>query len=226
MALIPPKPIRIAHHIFLDIETIPTQDKRIRNFIAESVKPPGNMKKAETIAEWEKNEKPAAIEKALEQASLDGAYNNIVCIGAAANNSEPVSFMGKEKEILSELYAWLGERVSAGTIYVGHNIVGFDLKNIRQRSMILGIKPPHFMPFNTKPWDANPFDTMVQWDSRNFVSMDKIAMALGIRGKTGNGSEVYAMWKAEMFDAIADYCKADVELVRKIYNRMTFADAA
>ena len=51
--------------LYLDAETLPSHDPAIREQIAGEIKPPGSMKKAETIAAWEAEEKPAAIEKAV-----------------------------------------------------------------------------------------------------------------------------------------------------------------
>ena len=45
--------------IYLDIETIPGQSPELKTEIAATIKPPGSMKKAETIARWEAEEKPA-----------------------------------------------------------------------------------------------------------------------------------------------------------------------
>jgi predicted PolB exonuclease-like 3'-5' exonuclease len=77
------------------------------------------------------------------------------------------------------------------------------------------------MPFDAKPWDRNPFDTMVQWDSKNNAKLDKIARALGLEGKGDvDGSDVYQMWKDGKFTEIADYCKSDVAMTREVYKKM------
>ena len=99
------------------------------------------------------------------------------------------------------------------------------MKIIRQRSIVLGIRPRSNMPFDAKPWDTNPFDTLVQWDSdrQKMISLDKLAKALGIQGKSDiDGSMVYGMWKEGKFDEIAQYCADDVRMVRDVYKRITF----
>ena len=45
------------NYLYLDIETIPAQSPEAHAAIAENVKPPAQMKKAETIAAWEANDK-------------------------------------------------------------------------------------------------------------------------------------------------------------------------
>ena len=62
---------------YIDIETIPTQSAETRARIADTVKPPATMKKAETIAAWEAEQKPVAVEEAISKTGLKGAYGHI-----------------------------------------------------------------------------------------------------------------------------------------------------
>lgn len=204
-------------HIFLDIETIPTQVKALQDYILENVKAPSNYKDPEKIEAYIKE----AREDALLKASFDGGFNQIVCVSVAKDDEDPISFIGEEKKILTDLYAWIDDVKSYAMAFVGHNISGFDMRVLRQRSIVNGIKLPHFMPFDAKPWDLNPYDTMVQWDSKNSVSMDKLATILGIGGKGSvNGADVYPMWKEGRIEDVAKYCESDVLLVRKIFRKM------
>lgn len=212
--------------IYLDIETIPSQLPWVKDYIAEKTTPPGNIKKQETVDAWYAEKHQDAIEEALLKCSFDGAVNHIICISASAANGEPVSFYQKDIEneglLLLDFYTWLQNSSSEfGRVFVGHNVSGFDLKVIRQRSIILGVKPPPGIPFDAKPWEKNPFDTMVQWDSKNMTSLDKIARALGIEAKSDvDGSMVYQMWKEGKHKEIADYCCDDVRMVREVYKKI------
>lgn len=67
--------------LFLDIETLPADRHDVRNYIAATVKPPGNISKAETIAKWEAESKPGAIAEAIDKTSFDGAFGRVCCIG-------------------------------------------------------------------------------------------------------------------------------------------------
>src|SRR5690606_38682845 len=132
-----------------------------------------------------------------------------------------------EREILKAFYAFVQDLKKGGYVdvirWIGHNITGIDLKIIRHRSMILGIRPPASIPFHSKPWDENPYDTMAQWDARNFVSLDKLAKAFGLAGKGDvDGSKVYDMYLNGQFKEIGEYCADDAELAYKIYQRMIF----
>lgn len=214
--------------IYLDIETIPTQHQDLVDYIGESVKPPGNMKKAETIAKWELEEKPEAIINAVNSSALDGCFNHIVCIGFAFDDL-PVETLyidnvNNEADMLHRFYDRLKEHYTmlSGKTWVGHNIIGFDLPVLKQRSILLGVKPPPSIPNDGKPWEKNPFDTMTQWDKRNFVKLEKLAKVMGFEAKSMNGADVYQAWKEKREADIRSYCAGDVELVRKIHARMEF----
>src|ERR1041385_6964774 len=143
--------------LYLDIETIPTRSNRIRSSIADAIKPPGNMKKAETIAEWEANNKQAAVEEEINRTSLDGAYGNICCIGWAID-SQPVksSYGEDEKKVLGDFIAEINKDLTylrhVRSRVVGHNVLGFDIRFIWQRAIVLGIKVPNWFPRDPKPW--------------------------------------------------------------------------
>ena len=73
-------------------------------------------------------------------------------------------------------------------IFVGHNLVNFDLPFIYRRAVILGIQPPAFLPINPSPFNEYVFDTMLQWaGSKGRISMQNLCEALGIPGKETDG---------------------------------------
>lgn len=217
-----------ASKIYLDIETIPSQEPWVRQYVEETISPPKTIKKQESIDKWMAEERPAAIDDAIDKAGFEGATNHIISIGVAVDDNPPVDFSAHdillEREILVSFYNYLEEKTDRmNRIFIGHNIAGFDLRVIRQRSIIKGVKIPMNIPFNAKPWDANPFDTMVQWTGspRDFIKLDKLARAFGFQGKEGmDGSKVYAAWQAGRIQEIADYCRADVEMTRAVYKKM------
>lgn len=66
-----------------------------------------------------------------------------------------------------------------------------------------------------------------KWSPRKFVSLDRLAKVLGLESSKGqgiSGSLVYDRFRAGCHQEIADYCLRDVELVRRAYYRMSFAD--
>jgi len=212
--------------ITFDIETIPTEDASVIAEIAKSIKPPATMKKAETIAEWVEMEKQKAIDEAISKTSFDGGYGSICCIGWAIDDGEPFASIGKEEDILSQFFTDLDESYSPrdDMVFVGHNVSSFDLRFLYQRAVVLGIKPPFFMPFNAKSWDKSIYDTMTAWAGfGNRVSLDKLCKIFGFEYESEiDGSMVYEYYKAGRIEEIAKYCKEDVINTRKVYNKLTF----
>lgn len=230
--------------LFLDIETIPTQDQAARAEIAAGVTPPGSMSKADTIAAWEKEKKPALVEEAWRRTSFDGALGQIVVIGCALEDAKPAchfesdpkrcTTLAAEAAVLRAFFKSLQkvpETERHGLVVVGHNVAEFDLRFIWQRSVIHGIRPPHWMPWNAKPWGDRVFDTMLAWaGARGRISLDKLCKVLGVAGKGSeigdeiDGSKVWDFVASGRIAEVATYCEADVARAREIHARLTFAE--
>lgn len=237
-------------NIYLDIETIPGQAPAVREMIAETITPPANMSKPETIAKWWAEQSETAIEEAWRKTSLDGAFGHIAVIGYAINDAEPVTIYHDlygapevERDMLGTFFSAIaeaGSRTLAGgtrsdttPTFIGHNVLDFDLRFIFQRAVMLGIRPPSCIPFDAKPWDKTVFDTMTAWaGARNLVSLDKLCRAFGIDtkgseiGEEIDGSNVWDFVREGRIADVARYCAGDVERVRQIHRRLTFQLAA
>jgi hypothetical protein len=237
-------------NIYLDIETIPGQSPDVKQQIASTITAPATYKKAESIAEWERDKKPEAVEEAWLKTSFDGAMGHIAVVSLAIDDQAPITIYRPdygtpetERFILTELYRHLSEasgrllaggtRSGSSPVIIGHNVLDFDLRFIFQRSVMLGVRPPSFIPFDAKPWDKTVFDTMTAWAGvRNRVNQDKLCKAFGIDGKGTeigeeiDGSKVWEFVKSGRIDDVAKYCAGDVERVRRIHQRLTFQSAA
>ena len=216
--------------LYLDIETIPAQSEAARFRIAETIKPPAQMKKPETIARWEAEEKDAAIEEALSRTGLNGGYGHVCCICWALNEGpvlvQDAHDASDEKDVLVAFFDYFKQRYTHNRrVVVGHNVAEFDLQFLRQRSMALGIKIPGWFPLNPKPWGDDVFDTMTAWAGpRDRVSLDDLCFYLGIEGKGAiDGSMVADLFARGEHETIAQYCMDDVERVRSIHKKMRFA---
>lgn len=231
--------------VVFDIETIPAQDPTVRAEIERSVLPPKTLKKAESIAAWEAEDRPAAIEEKWRKTALDGGRGHIVvlswCIDDGPVESEWCEdWFGAEASILRGFFDRVSDRLrdkrsggdSRRPVVVGHNHIGFDLRFVYQRCVVLGIQPPWWLPVNPRPWDSDVvFDTMVQWAGiRDYVRMDDVCSALGVGGKgsefDGNedidGSRVWDYVRDGKVGIVARYCAGDVERTRAMFRRMTF----
>jgi predicted PolB exonuclease-like 3'-5' exonuclease len=217
--------------LYFDIETLPATEeshKTLRYLYdrRQSKVDPDSERGQETFEEY------------LSQTSFDGAFGRVLVI-AYAINDEPPKFIcnpDNEKKTLEEFW----QVASKIDVFVGHNIMDFDLRFILQRSAILGVKPTwnKFEIPGKKPWELdkflsfaryrnNPiFDTMHEWSnwSRPNVGLEHIALAMNIpTPKDGiDGSEVAAFYEAGKVKEICDYCVRDVETTRAVYKRMTF----
>lgn len=217
--------------VHFDIETIPSQLSWVREYYTEKTPvptPPGNIKKQETIDRWlAENTHADAVEAAIAKSGFSGASNHIVALSWAVNDGGvKAGYIGsdvsQEKPLLEAFFADIADL--SMPIFCGHNIIGFDLRVLKQRAMILGVKTPSCFPLDPRAWDKNVYDTMLKWDSdrQSMISMDLLARALGIEGKDGiDGSMVYPMWLEGKHKEISDYCSDDVRMGREIYKKMT-----
>jgi len=214
-------------NLYFDIETIPTQNAEFIADIAKGIKPPATMKKAETIAEWEKNDKQSAIDDAVGKTSFDGAYGSIICIGYAIDDGEVISLTNaSEGEILCSFFNALdaANPRNLDVTVIGHNVAEFDLKFLFKRCVVLDIKPPKYLPFKAKSWDKTIFDTMTEFAGyKDRISLDKLCKVLGIESNnTHTGADVYPMYKEGKIAEIASYCADDVSITREVYKRLNF----
>jgi hypothetical protein len=191
------------------------------------------------LAQWAERFKTEATETAAQdlwrKTSFDGASGHICVIGVSIDDQPPVSIYrddwhASEATVLREFFS-LVDSVCADSpnvqpTFIGHNVIGFDLRFIYQRAVVLGVKPSHNVPFNARPLgDRAAFDTMTAWAGfGNRISLDKLARALKVGGKGDiDGSMVWDYVKDGRISEVADYCKNDVELTRAVYKRMTFS---
>ena len=215
------------YNVFFDIETIPAQSQAAYDQIAAEIKPPAAMKKAETIAAWEADQKPAAILDQLAKTSFDPAQGHICTIAWAGDDGEPdcahAETIDQEADVLRAFFGVLKGHHRA--TFIGHYITGFDLRFILCRAVVLGVPIPQCIPRDPKPWGGKTFDTMTAWaGARGSISMDQLCRALGLEGKGDfDGSMVAEAWANGEHQRIADYCKADVQATREIWRKFQAA---
>jgi hypothetical protein len=215
--------------IYLDIETLPTMRDDIKAELCANIKPPGQYKKPESIAEWFEREGAEALDQEYRKTALDGAYGEIIVIGVAIDDEDPITLSGEETDTLPQFNKFLDSILRPyDSLVVGHNVIQFDLRFLMHRYMIRGIKPHTVIrrAAQAKPWDGEKvFDTMVRWaGAGNRVSLDKLCKAFSIPSPKGDidGSKVMDYVRDGRMAEVAAYCGKDVEATRQIYKRMTF----
>ncbi|MFC1663282.1 ribonuclease H-like domain-containing protein [Patescibacteria group bacterium] len=200
----------------LDIETIPAEEAK-RKIIEKDIEARTSLKRL----------KPDNREDLFRKTALDGNYGRILCIGyiKKPGNKKADIIAGEESEILAKFW----ELAKDINLFIGHNVIDFDLKFIYKRSIILGIKPTQWLPFAR--YRNNPiFDTMYEWEKWTYgakIKLDELAKVLGLPTSKQDidGSQVYDYFLKGKTDMIYNYCKADVELTQAIYNKMIFSSS-
>ena len=194
--------------IFLDIETVPTDPSLQENGLLE--------------AQIQLNEA-----ELLKKLSLSAVTAKIICICYAVEppvGCEVQALQGEETEIINAFWKLAADC----NLFVGHNILDFDLRFIYQRSIIHQIKPSRDLPF-ARFRNAPIYDTMQEWSKwgREHASLDTLSKALGIPSpkETLDGSKVYPYYRAGKIAEIIEYCKRDVDSTRQVYRRLTFTKA-
>ncbi|MFH1366755.1 MAG: ribonuclease H-like domain-containing protein [Patescibacteria group bacterium] len=200
--------------LFLDIETIPA-DPEVWKRLEKDLQIKYELKK----------KKPFIREDAYHKTALDGSYGRILCLGylKEPEMSKAEVLVGEEKEILKKFW----EMASNVSLFIGHNVMDFDLQFIYKRSIVNQIKPTLWLSFAR--YRNNPiYDTMKEWERWSMsssISLDELAKILGFESsKSGglDGSRVFEYYQKGKLKEIYKYCQADVEVTRKIYHKMNF----
>lgn len=212
----------MVRRIFVDLETLPPDKGNAATGVREEI---GSCSAEE-----------------FRRLALDGDFGRILTIGVIIEQDGQVThrgLLGRERQTmrfhLDEARTlrgfWKlmkGFNVSRDLV-IGHNIFDFDLPLLYKRSVIQRVPPTVELPF-TRYRSRPVFDTMHQWNKwspRKFVSLDRLAKVLSLESSKGQGIDgrlVYDRFCEGCHAEIADYCMRDVELVREIYCRMSFAE--
>lgn len=204
--------------LLFDIETLPGEDRqRWEETQGKSVKP----RKGEDQAD--------AVERAYRETALDGDFGRIFCIAYCREppRDGPVNVLwGEERQILEKFW----EIARDAALFVGHNVFEFDLKFIYKRSIIHRIRPTRELSFARYRNDPI-YDTMSEWERwgrGEGITLERLALALGLPSpkEKMSGAEVWDYYQAGRQEEILDYCKGDVDVLRQVYRRMTFTEAA
>lgn len=214
--------------IFLDVETLPADESKheqLRYLFGKKLEKKNKRREMseEVIMEELAGKEEAKFEDYIRGTSFDGAFGRVLCIAYAINDGPLEVICNPENEKATLENFW--DLVKDVDLFVGHNILGFDLKFLYQRSVVLGVKPSQNISF-AKFRNFPVYDTMHEWShwTDKSVGLEHIALALGISTpKEGiDGSQVYDFYKAGKVKEICDYCKRDVETTRAVYKRINF----
>lgn len=216
--------------IFLDIETLPTNDNSVIQELKAGITAPGQFKKPESIQQWLAENGEQVLQDAVRKTSFDGMFGRICCMAWATWEGGVLSCVTSEDNILKKFYSWIDDYCRWENInnvmLCGHNIHGFDLPFIKHRSIINKVMPSRHIEslFAASRYSDRIQDTMLLWSQEKDkrVSMNKLCRALGIEDDGGfDGSMVADAWETDR-QKVIDHCILDVKRVREIYKRLTF----
>lgn len=206
---------------FFDIETRRTSDPSLIARLQAAVKPPGNIKKPETIAKWWSEEGADAKLRAVEQTSLDGTYGRLASF-AWASFDEPVRCVHGDDEpgMLNAARQFFVSDPQQGLLVAFNG--EFDLRFLKQRMIVNGIRVPSVI--NDALSDRyGYFDPMREWAGyRGYIKQTELEAVLGIsRDDDLTGADVGAAIDAGDWASVERHNIADVQNLRDIYRRMT-----
>jgi hypothetical protein len=228
--------------ITIDIETIPSQKLGARERIRASLKPPGTLKKPESIAAWWANESEAAVEDGYRKQSLDGGLAGEVISIAIAANDDDVGWVfcrttdQPEALVLAEFVQAVEQRLKATQdsdsphfawtnepFFIAHN-ASFDLGYLWRRCIINSIALTFKLPSPSARAGKDYGDTMLAWAGfGGRVSLDALCRALGVPSPKDDGidgSKVFDAWLAGEHERIAAYNLRDTLATREVWHRL------
>ena len=216
-------------NIFIDIETVKSSRIDLSAYFKAKQKPPAKMSVQTTIDKWWKDKAEGDLEKQIEKTSLSGDYGEIISIswvlgnGSVSNvyrypeNSEAYLLQAFNLALVADL-----EKREISN-WVGFNHISFDLPFLRKRFILNSIKPNFNLPVNSKAWDKNVCDLMIEWAGHGGrISQDELCFILGIEGKPSDicGANVGQHYIDGNHEKIIEYNNDDVGKLRQIYNRV------
>lgn len=229
--------------IFIDVETIPSQAPGALEQVRASLKPPGTLKKPESIAAWWATEADAAADEAWRKQSLDGGLQGelmsiAICEDGGREWVRCRAPGEPEDELLHALFAqvdgWTvadAERLLDGRaanfpvddhMLVAHN-AAFDIGYLWRRATALGVPRPRWLPGPMARAGRDFTCTMQLWAGYGGrVSLDALCRALKVPSpKEGiDGSQVFDAWLAGEHERIARYNLADAKACREVFHRL------
>lgn len=225
--------------IVFDIETYSTRDPRLIEEIrneAVAKRPAQNTLKA-LKTEWDTTEARAARgAEAVGKTALDPMLASVLVVAwerdGLAETTQVWVDAQDEGEGLHSLAAHWDDIAGPETLWVGHNIEGFDMPVLLGAWNRHDIEPPDWFPrLHRGRWQGRIYDTMqkIPNSQAGFVSLDNVCRALGLpsakrvdwKGEPMTGGRVAEAFEEGAYALLREYCLADVEAESALFQRLT-----
>lgn len=229
--------------LFIDLETIPGQSEQAREIARAETKPPGTLKKEESITAWWEEHGEAAIEENWRKQALDPALGEICAIGFALGEEAPAQSLvrGLEeaegdflrralraiersiREMTADIDGQRGPWDAITLRPVAHN-AAFDFGFLRARCWANRIRPPYWLPRAADRYGKDYDDPMLAFAGfGGRVSLSRLTRCLGLpdpKAETDGGA-VFDLWRNGEHARLAAYNAGDVEACRACWLIMT-----
>jgi hypothetical protein len=223
----------------LDIETIPDQalpEACIPKFDESEVKL-GNLKDQLKIREKIEQARVGWEEDLGKKMSFDRDLCQLCCAVCHDSRSDtfttyPATTPEMELDALVGVWGWIAERYHRHIPLVTFNGITFDLPILQRRAMIhdVSVAPGMYQDltkrqeYNTAHFDLmqllagrNPFSGKIEAKGLNaYLSR----FGLGAKTEGWDGSMVYPAWKEGRMEEILSYCRQDVEMTARLFERV------
>jgi len=228
------------HAIVFDIETkAQAADKLLAGlppFDPEAVKV-GNIKDPAKIAEKVAQAEAKHQSDYLAKAALSPATGEVCAIGLMESDGKETILTVKdtgldEAALLNAFWAhYRIELTTRRTLWIGHNVLDFDLPFLVNRSRILGvsISPNVFeVKGGRVRWSDRFIDTRTVWlmgrkPTDTPSSLDTVCGAFGLGSKAGSGADFAALLETDTPAAIA-YLRQDLTLTTNLARKLGLFD--
>ena len=231
-----------ARVVVMDIETkASTQAAVLAQIRVEQLEktPANNVKKAiKDLWDTPAGEKDR-IDAAIAKTAVNTLLAEPIVIGFARDDSDvemfPIGDLSPDCYTLTNVADYIAAHIGPETLWVGHNLVAFDLmvllSSFRRWDIPLPAVYPRLVNGRYPRWEGPVYDTMVAVGAPGgFISADALSVSLGLpslknkewRGQPVTGALVGAMLEAKEYELITEYCAEDIRGTRDVFRKLTF----
>lgn len=217
--------------LFIDIETHPDLRPGALQKYIDSVEPPGQYKKPESIAEWKAANAESVGKELWGRTALNPMAGGIYCIGYSLGGAKAATLTRLPDEpegpfltaaLSSIIYEMDQPGQNRAPRFIGWNLIAFDLPFFAKRMAINGVSPALRMPFGARYNNDFLLDLMILWSGfREYAKQSDVAEAMGIKlADSTDGKDLWAKVEQEGVGAAACKCASDVDTLVAIHRRM------
>lgn len=218
--------------IHFDLECAPDLTPGALQRYIDTVEPPGNYSKPDTIAKWKMEKGEMIGRENWSKTALDPMIGSIYVFGYSIAGAEPVALYRKPEEseaklLTDGLTAIATELDKVGQQrpprFIGWNILAFDLPYLAKRCVINRVNVPFALPLTSRYNNEHVLDLMLAWAGyRGYEKQANVARVMGIElASDVDGKDLWATVEREGVESAAVKCRSDIQALIEIHQRMT-----